>query len=139
MNRELLKTLISDLDCELVESGCYDARSGWSGTDLYVKRNSDGMFLSEEGLFNHNEPKWATFNISVNGYAHQSKDYDEGYEYVRKAVNGVADNLVKQKETNLYKRCLMNVQEHLSNENIKKLDFEFKKLLELIEKFEDEP
>lgn len=138
MNRDLLKTLISDLDCELVERGCYDGGSGWHGTDLFVKRNSDGLFLSEEGLFNHDKPQWQTFNISINGYIHDQKTYDDGYEYARKAMNGMADNLVKKQKVNLYKGCLLKIKKRLTKEELDELDFEFEQLLELVEKFDDE-
>lgn len=98
MDLETLRECINNLDCELVEKKCYDAASGWTGKDLYVKSKKNGLYLHENGKFEDVEPKWQTFNISSNGYQHQSETYDSGYKYVSQAVKGLALDLILLQE-----------------------------------------
>lgn len=98
MDLETLRECINNLGCELVEVKCHDAASGWTGTDLYVKSKENGLYLNKTGEFKDTETQWGTFNISGNGFQHQSETYDSGYKYVSQAVKGLALDLILLQE-----------------------------------------
>lgn len=106
MEHKLFKTLIEDLDCTVVERECYDSQSGWTGLDVYIKQNSTGLFLHENGKFEDEQPQYETYNVSGNGYCLSDKSRDEAYVYTRKALIGEAPDLVMARQLRSPYRCL---------------------------------
>lgn len=117
MNYNLFKTLIGELDCTVVERECYDAQSGWTGMDVYIKQNSTGLFLHENGKFQDDKPQWETYNVSGNGYCLSESKCDEAYQYARDALNGKALDLIMVRTMRNPHRCLNTLYEAIPSDS----------------------
>lgn len=133
MKLEALKDALGYIGCSLVEKKCYDAQSGWTGTDMYVNQISTGLYLHKNGKFEDKDIQYNTYNVSINGYIHTSAQYDEAYDYIKSAVNGTAVDLLLRQKLSSPASCLSIIYDAVPSD--KKQDTEVRMAYDILREF----